>query len=437
MGLLGSILIDGRVLDDIYTLVPRAEDFYKPAHVAIYRVMLELHAQQETVGALQAKQRLEDKGLLQETGGVDYLVQLAEQTYTSSGAGDYARIVREKAILRKLIDAAGSVLHRAYTSADPVKDQLDLAEKVVFDVAGARDLGEEATDLKTLLHETYDRLSKQVGKRITGLSTGLVDLDEQTCGLQPGEMIILAARPSMGKTALALNIAEHIGATQKEPVLVFSLEMSKHQLASRLLCSRSGVNSQALRKNDLGEQQFQALSLCVGELSDAPIFIDDTPGLSLMAMRAKARRLASKHGIKAVMVDYLQLMSSPGAESRQQEVSELSRGIKALARELTVPIVCLSQLNRAAEAREGHRPRMSDLRESGSIEQDADVLMLHREEYYHQNDPDWVIQNPNKAGVAELIISKQRNGPTGTVYLTFDSATTTFRTSLRPHPQDD
>jgi len=230
----------------------------------------------------------------------------------------------------------------------------------------------------------------------------------------------------MGKTAFALNIAEHVAATNKQPVAFFSLEMSRQQLAQRLLCSRSGVDSHRVRRNMLSEEEYGRLAMTVGDLADAPLFIDDSPGLSLLQLRARARRLAARHDIKAVFVDYLQLMSSPGAESRQQEVSELSRGIKALARELSVPVICLSQLNRSPEAREGHRPRMSDLRESGSIEQDADVvMMLHREEYYH-NEPEWAQENPDKVNVAEVIITKQRNGPTGTAPLHFNGSTTRF-----------
>jgi len=257
---------------------------------------------------------------------------------------------------------------------------------------------------------------------MTGLETGFYELDEMTNGLQNGEMIIVAARPSMGKTAFALNVAEHIAANNQKPVAVFSLEMGRQQLAQRLLCSRSTVDAHKLRRNTLSRDDFGRLAQAVGQLSEAPLYIDDTPGLTLLGLRAKARRLAARHDIAAIFVDYLQLMSAPGSESRQQEVSTISRGIKALARELSVPVVCLSQLNRQAEAREGHRPRMSDLRESGSIEQDADVvMMLHREDYYHRGEDGYEMTH-----VAELIIAKQRNGPTGAVKLQFDGATTRF-----------
>jgi replicative DNA helicase len=261
---------------------------------------------------------------------------------------------------------------------------------------------------------------------ITGLDTGYAQLNEMTSGLQRGEMIIVAGRPSMGKTAFALNMAEHIAVVMNQPVAFFSLEMSKQQLAQRLLCSASGIDSHRVRRNMLSGQDYAQLANTVGRLSESPFYIDDTPGLSLLALRAKARRMAARHDIEAVFVDYMQLMNSPDSESRQQEVSMISRGIKALARELNVPVVCLSQLNRSPEGREDHRPRMSDLRESGSIEQDADVvMMLHREEYYHP-DPEWAEEHPDKKGLAEIILAKQRNGPTGTVSLHFNEKTTRF-----------
>jgi replicative DNA helicase len=258
--------------------------------------------------------------------------------------------------------------------------------------------------------------------------TGFDELDEMLSGLQRGEMIILAARPSMGKTAFALNMAENMAAASNG-VAFFSLEMGKQQLVQRILCAKGGVDGQKLRKNMLSREEWRRIMGACEGLKNSPIFIDDTPGLTLLQMRSKARRMKEKHGIGAVVIDYLQLMSSgTRVESRQVEVSEISRGVKAMARELDVPVVCLSQLNRQAEGREGHRPRMSDLRESGSIEQDADVvMMLHREAYYHKSDANWVEANPLKANVAEVIVAKQRNGPTGTVELLWDSSSTAFR----------
>ncbi len=424
MALLGSMILDWLVVGDVILMVSGPDDFFKPAHGAIYHVLVELYDQQQSIDMVQLNQKIVDKGLLEQVGGLEYLVELAEAVPSASSANRYAAIVRDKALLRRLIDEAGSILEDCYESEEPVADLLDRVETRIFEIAEKKS-DDAAADIATLLQETFDRLEQQEGKLITGAETGFFELDEMTNGLQPGELIIIAARPSMGKTAFALNIAEHVAATKGISVGVFSLEMSKQQLAQRLLCSRSQVDSHKLRRNMLSREDFAKLSLTVGELSEAPMYIDDTAGLTLMGLRAKARRMKQRHKIELLIVDYLQLMTAPssGKEGRQNEVSAISRGIKALARELEVPVICLSQLNRQAEQREGHRPRMSDLRESGSIEQDADVvMMLHREDYFHRGDPEHVDNNE-----AEVIIAKQRNGPTGTVKLLFDGNTTRFK----------
>lgn len=298
--------------------------------------------------------------------------------------------------------------------------------------------------MKNLLVEVMESLDRQDGRTVTGVATGFYELDEMTSGLQPGEMIIVAARPSMGKTAFALNLTEQIafGGGRYEgngdgvmPVGFFSLEMSQASVVQRLLSAHSGVDSHRMRTNRLSKDDFADLMHSCGLLEKAPIYIDDTPGLTVMNLRAKARRMVKQYGVKCLVIDYLQLMSAPSAarEGRQQEVSTISRQIKALARELKLPIICLAQLNRGAEQREGHRPRMADLRESGSIEQDADVIaLLHREEYYHLQDPSWAEENPDKIGLAELIIAKQRNGPTGTVKMSWDARVTRFRNYASP-----
>jgi replicative DNA helicase len=420
---LGSMILDWRVCGEVLQILKDEgpSHFYKQAHAAIYDVLVQLYDENQSIDMVQLNQRLVDKQQLEQIGGIEYLVELAEAVPSAAGVGFYARIVRDKAILRRLIEASGKIIYDCYNTDDPASELLDKAEKEIFEIAEAK-IDQEASHLQVLLQETYAQLEAGDGRMLTGVETGFLELDDMTNGLQPGEMIIIASRPSMGKTALALNMAEHIGATHKQPVAVFSLEMSKQQLAQRLLCSRSGVDSHKLRRNMLGRDDFAQLSLAVGELSEAPMYIDDTPGLTLLGLRAKARRLVSRHDIKAIFVDYMQLMSAPGAESRQQEVSNISRGIKALARELEVPVVCLSQLNRQAEGREGHRPRMSDLRESGSIEQDADVvIMLHREDYYHRGEEGY-----EETHIAELILTKQRNGPTGMIKLQFHGATTCF-----------
>ncbi|QQE13961.1 replicative DNA helicase [Planctomycetota bacterium] len=418
---LGSIILDCRVCGDVLQIIKGASDFYKSAHSAIYEVLVELYDKTQSVDMVQLNQRLVDKKLLDQVGGLDYLMELAESVPSATNAAYYARIVRDKAKLRGLIEASGKILYDAYNTDIPVQEMLDKAERQIFEIAEDKESSDEA-DLTSLLQETYSMLENSDGRQMGGVMSGYFEFDEMTNGLQPGEMIIVAARPSMGKTAFALNVCENIAATNKVACAVFSLEMGKQQLAQRLLCSRSGVDSHRLRRNMLSQDDFGKLVMAVGELSDAPLYIDDTPGLTLMALRAKARRMAARHDIKLIMIDYMQLMTAPGAESRQQEVSNISRGIKALARELNVPVICLSQLNRGSEGREGHKPRMSDLRESGSIEQDADVVaMLHREDYYHRGEEDYQMTN-----MAELIIAKQRNGPCGVVKLHFDGGTTRF-----------
>ena len=424
--LLGSILIDPEVCGEVLQIVRSPEDFFRQQHGEVYRVICELYDRHNTLDIVQLQQLLKDRDALKPIGGVDFLVELAECVPDAASAMHYARLVREKAMIRQLIGAAGEILRDAHDRPESASALLDDAERKIFRIAEQSE-SRQILGLAELITEAIQLIEQQEGQALTGTPSGYTDLDEMTGGMQPGELLILAARPSMGKTALALNIAENI-AIRSEPVGMFSLEMSSNQIVQRLLSARSGVSGRNLRRNALKDRDFQALFAACDELRNAPIYIDDTPGLTLMQLRAKARRMKQKYDIKALFIDYLQLMTSGNrSESRQQEVSELSRGVKALARELSIPIVALSQLNRAAEQREGHRPRMSDLRESGSIEQDADVvMMLHREEYFHR-DEEWIEANPDKKGLAELILAKQRNGPTGTVKLAWNDATTRFR----------
>jgi len=425
---LGALLHDWRTAGDVI-MVLKPEDFYKPAHAAIFRCQVELYEQRQSIDIVQLKQKLEDKHLLEEIGGIDYLVDnIIDAVPHAASVEHYAREVRDKATLRRLIDVAGRAIHEAHHHDGAVGELLDTVESKLFELTQTRSR-HDAENLHTLLDQIMEHLSTRKGQDITGVATGFYELDEYTNGLQRGEMLILAARPSMGKTALAINVAEHAAVVDKQPVLVFSLEMGKQQLAQRLLCSRSGVDAHKLRRNMLGEDDMHRLTMAVGELAEAPLFIDDSPGLTLLEMRAKARRVHANHTLKLVVVDYLQLMSHPESKSREQEVSAISRGIKALARELDVPVICLSQLNRAAESREGHRPRMSDLRESGAIEQDADVvMMLHREDYYHRGEEGYIDTNES-----ELILAKQRNGPTGTIRLHFHGPTMRFGNPAAPH----
>jgi replicative DNA helicase len=406
MSLLGSMLIDPQVVGDAVLIVRSGEDFFKPANGAIYDAMVELYDRHGALDIVLLNQLLVDRDVLRAVGGLDYLVELANAVPTAANATHFARLVRDKASIRRLIEAAGDVLQAAYNSPEDPQIILEEAEQRIFRIAERSEHAEIST-LQSLVDQAMKMIEANDGKHITGVPTGFIDLDEISQGMQRGEMIILAARPSMGKTAFVLNVAEQM-AMQKYAVGVFSLEMSKLQLVQRLLSARSGVNSQKIRRSMLNADDHQRLHVACDDLLDAKILIDDTPGLTLLQLRAKARRMAAKHDVQAILIDYLQLMSTGGrVESRQMEITE--------------------QLNRAAEQREGHRPRMSDLRESGSIEQDADVvMMLHREEYYHQADPEWGDANPEKVGLAELIITKQRNGPTGTVKLTWASEITRF-----------
>lgn len=427
MSLLGAVFLEPTVTGDVLQVLRSGADFSRPVHGAIFDAMVEIYDRTATMDIVQLTELLRSRGTLDQVGGIDYLRQLAESVPTAAHAVEHARIVRDKALVRELIEATGQILHDSHAGNVSADEVLQAAEARIFAIAQRRET-RLAVSLQELLHETMTIIDRSVGMALTGLPTGFPSLDDLTSGFQRGEMIILAARPSMGKTALALNLVEAI-ASDRRPVALFSLEMSRQQLVQRLLCARGGIDSQRLRRNRLSSDDRRALHRACEELRDLPIHLDDTPGLTLLQLRSKARRLREKVGIEAVAIDYLQLMSAGGrSESRQLEVSEISRGIKAMARELDVPVICLSQLNRASEQRTGHRPLMSDLRESGSIEQDADVvMMLHREAYYHRNDPEWEIENPDKKHLAELIIAKQRNGPTGVIDLDWDDRCMRFR----------
>ena len=443
MALLGSLILDPRVVPDVVSVVAGAPDFYSQDHGRIYQALLDVYDRQPEADLVAIVDVLRDRGELEQVGGADYLSKLANETPSAAGALRYAKTVADKARLRRLIEAADSIIYDALNvgdfGVDGAREVIDTAESLVFEIA-QEDQKADPQALKDLLARELERIEAAEGKGISGIATGFTDLDRILSGLQPGEMIVLAARPSMGKTALALNIAEQVargGRTPEDPprgpeapVGIFSLEMSKGALVQRLLSAFSQVDSHRMRTGHLNQNEMASLHLHAQGLAETPIYIDDTPGLTVLALRARARRMVAQHGVKAIIIDYLQLLTAPGSsrESRQVEVSAISRGLKALARELNVPVVCLSQLNRASEQREGNRPRMSDLRESGSIEQDADVVMLlHREDYYHSHDAGWAEENPDKVNVAELIVAKQRNGPTGVVHMTWDSKTTRFK----------
>ncbi len=443
--LLGAMLIDPTVTDEVIQLVPSGDSFYLAAHSIIFDALHELHEHRRAGDLVLLKEKLTGKEMLDEVGGVSYLARIVEETPSAAAAVHYARIVRDKARLRGLITAAETTLFEAYSAGelgeDGVQEVLDNCEQRIFKITEQAGETDEA-QINLILAELLEAINENEGRTVTGIASGYADLDNLTTGFQAGELIIVAARPSMGKTALALNLAEQIsfgGQPYAEngpmaPVGFFSLEMSRESIVQRLLTSKAEVDAQKFRRNMLSKDDHMRLHHAAGLLGDAPIILDDTPGLTVMQLRARARRMAARHGVKCLVIDYLQLMSAPHAarDGRQNEVGEISRQVKSLARELKVPIICLAQLNRASEQREGHRPRMADLRESGSIEQDADIIMLlHREEYYHVQNPDWKLENPDKVGVAELIIAKQRNGPTEVVKLTWNPKSTRFSSHAR------
>ncbi len=427
MCLLGSIIIEPGVLGDVTLIIRQGEEFYKPANGAIFDAMVELYDKHASLDVVQLHQLLVDRDILESVGGQAYLVELASSVPSAHNAEQYARLVREKAIIRRLIEQAGQILQDAYSSRDDAASLLDEAEHRIFSIAEHYE-HHDIEVLRPIMEKIVKEMEENEGRPLSGVLTGISELDELTGGLQKGDFIIIAGRPSMGKSAIALNIIERMG-VRGEAVCMFSLEMSKRQLVERLLAGRSGLDLHRMRRMMLGPDDWIKLHAACGDLQDAPIYIDDLGGATVLQIRARARRIVAKHAIKAIFIDYIQLMTFSGrSESRQLEVSEISRGLKALARELEIPVVGLSQLNRSPEQRESHRPRLSDLRESGSLEQDADVVcLLHREEAFHQNDDDWIRDNQDKIGLAELIVAKQRNGPTGTVKLTWNQDCTRFK----------
>ena len=419
---LGSMILDRECIGLIVQKIDR-DSFYRPEHKAIFDALISLYERNSHIDLVLLRDELKTHNKLDTVGGIDYLVKVAESVPSAASAEYYAQIVKNKSMMRDLIVAASDILSDAYDETGDIAEKLDIAEQKIFAATETKS-SSIAVPLKGLLHEVFEKIESRKGG-LTGLPTGFYELDGMLSGLQKGEMVIVAARPSMGKTSLVMNMAEHLGADNEIPVAIFSLEMGKHQLVERMLCSRGHIDSQLVRNGTVSTEQFEQLTRTSGELFEKPIYIDDTPGITPLEIRAKCRRLKSQYGIECVMIDYLQLMSMGGrVESRQQEVSQISRYLKSLARELDIPVVVLSQLNRAAEGREGHKPRMSDLRDSGSIEQDADVIiLLHREDYYHRGETE---EEYTSSNTADIIVAKQRNGPTGVVQLVFNGQFTRF-----------
>ncbi len=417
---LGGILLENASINTVIELL-KEEDFYKKAHKIIFSIMVELDTKEIPIDLVSLKEALKNSNQLDEIGGITYLSSLLETVPTASNISYYSKIVKEKSLLRQLLSSTTSIASLCYEGGSDATELLTKAEKTIYDIS-QRSVTKGPIPLKDIIHnsfETIDNIYKK-GGLASEIVTGFTEFDKLTLGLHPSDLIIIAGRPSMGKTAFCLNIAEHIALKKNLPVVIFSLEMSDEQLFFRLLCSQARIDSHKLRNGFLETKHYSKLTLAAGKLSEAPLYIDDTPAISMLELRAKARKLKNSIGLSLLIVDYLQLMRGEGrVENRQQEISEISRALKALAKELKIPVMALSQLNRAPEGRTNNRPILSDLRESGAIEQDADlVAFIYRDEVYNKDTED---QN-----IAEIIIRKQRNGPIGTVKLAFRSECTKF-----------
>ena len=417
---IGAMIIDKSAISKALEKL-KDEDFYRDGHKVIFKAIREMFSKDMAVDLVTLLEYLKSTDNLDKAGGVTYISEVSSSVITTANLEAYIKIVEDKSTLRKLIKSATQIIEESYNKQDKVEDVIDIAQKKIFDLAEKQG-SNEYESLANVLERGFleiERLFNNKGS-ITGVGSGIRDLDAKTSGFQKGDMVLIAARPSMGKTTFSLNIAENAALREGKSVVIFSLEMSKEQLAYKLLCSEANVDMLKLRTGNLDDDDWERIARATGPLSKAKIYIDDTAGLSVMEMRSKCRKIKMEHGIDMILIDYLQLMSgSAGSESRQQEVSEISRSIKALAKEMQCPVIALSQLSRAPEQRADHRPMLSDLRESGSIEQDADVVMfLYRDEYYNKET--------EEKNIGECIIAKQRNGPVGTVKMAWIGAHSKF-----------
>lgn len=411
-GVLGALLVEESIVGEIISLL-HSRHFSLPAHQSIYEAICTLFENHRPIGPISVKEELQRRGVLEQVGGEAYLLSLMEAVFSAGNSLYNARVVREKGIMRQLIEAARHIEEETQSGRYELDALLDKAEKTVFEVTQSG-ISSEPVPIQSILVEIVNDLEKKGKNIIHGISSGFPDLDNMTAGLVNSSLIIIAGRPSMGKTTFALNIATHVGVHQNIGVLIFSLEMSKDQVCQNMVCSQVKISPHKIRTGTIDSEEYRTITTEVGWLSQAPIYVDDTAAISMREIRAKARRLKAKCNIGLVIIDYIQLIETGGnkPENRQQEISQISRGLKSLARELNVPVIALSQLNRSVDARDDHRPRMSDLRESGALEQDADlIIFLYREEYYDKN-------SPNK-GSADVIVSKHRNGPTGDLKFAF------------------
>jgi replicative DNA helicase len=424
---LGGIMLDNQALNNALEILD-ADDFYSEAHRKIFSAIIELYNKSEPCDIITLSNILKNRTQLDQAGGMSYLSALSDSVPSAANISHYAKIVKEKSILRKLIGTATEILHKSYTSSSDIDTVLDEAEHAIFEISENK-IRPAFSPFKDLIKDSVKTIEKLYERKelVTGVPTGYEKLDDITSGLQKSDLIIIAGRPSMGKTAFAMNIAQYAALEAGIPVAIFSLEMSKEQLALRMLSSEARVDSQRIRRGFLGEADWPKLITAAGRLSEALIFIDDTPAISALEMKAKARRLKSEVNLGLIILDYLQLMRGGGyKDSREQEISEISRSLKTLAKELNVPVIALSQLNRKVEDRTNKRPQMADLRDSGAIEQDADLIaFIYRDEVYDKSE-----ENPEK-GMAEIIVGKQRNGPTGMVKLAFQDKFARFENLAR------
>lgn len=422
---LGSMLVDKDAVISAVEIL-KSDDFYREDNKEIYAAMFELYSLGKHIDMITVKDQLTLRGTIEKVGGTEYIAMLIDNVPTTSNIESYVKIVEEKSIIRQLIKAANNILKLGYAQTEEVDALVEKAEKDIFDIMQSRNSKGYAS-IKEILVSTFDQIEEmfQNKNKVSGLETGFVDLDSKISGLNKSDLLIVAARPAMGKSAFVLNIATFVALHLKVPVMVFSLEMSKEQMVNRILCSESEVDSMKVRNADLNSEEWLKLGETSGKLSEMPLYIDDTPGLSSAELRAKCRKAKLEKNIGLVIIDYLQLMESKNkSPSRQQEISEISRSLKILAKELSVPVIALSQLSRATESRVDHRPMLSDLRESGAIEQDADIVMfLHREDYYNADT--------EKKNVAEVIVAKNRSGSTGTVELAWLGNYTKFANLYR------
>jgi replicative DNA helicase len=422
--LLGGLLADPEAINKVVDVVA-SEDFYREAHGKIFSLMLDLYERNEAIDILTVSSAGRDRGILDRVGGVTYLNTLVDLMPSSANIAQYAKMVREKSLMRHLMTAATQIIEMGHEAELNVDSYIDESEKLIFEVSENK-LKPSFYAMKDIVLENVQTIKRLFEKKqsVTGVATGFTDIDRMTSGLQPSDLIIVAGRPSMGKTAFCLNIAQNVGRNNENPVPVgvFSLEMSKEQLVTRLLSSESEIDHSKLRTGTLSASELPVLFKAATRLKDASIFIDDSPSLSILELRARARRMKKEHGLGLIIVDYLQLMRGrTSIERREQEISEISRFLKALAKEIHIPVIAISQLNRRVEDRDDRRPRLSDLRESGAIEQDADLIMfIYRDEVYNKD------RTENK-GIAEILIEKQRNGPTGKVEVAFIDKCTSFR----------